>query len=102
VLGLAITAFTAAVPPYLRQGCNLVLDSSKQGPRRIEEIYPSGQRKPFTLSHDDALAFAREAAKAFGVGKSRTVDFDKELAKKDITVDGEKKDKKEKGKKARE
>ncbi len=101
VLGLAVTAFTASVSTYLRQGCNLVLDSSKPEPRRIEEVYPSGQRKPFTLAHDDALAFAHEAANAFGVGKSRTVDFDKERARTDVAVNGDKKEKKDKAKKAK-
>jgi CRISPR-associated protein Csb1 len=93
VLGLALTAFTSNVSGYLRQGCNLVLDASKPEPRRIEEVDPSGERKPFTLSHEKALAYAQEAANAFGVGKSRTVDFDKERAKRDVAGDGEKKTK---------
>lgn len=90
VLGLAVTAFTAPVSGYLRQGCNLVLDLSKDPPRRIQEVYPSGQRKAFTLSHEDALAYAREAAAAFGVGPSRTVDFDKERARRDVSPEGKK------------
>lgn len=98
VLGIAVTAFTSSVSGYLRQGCNLVLDTSKPEPRRIEEVYPSGQRKPFKASHEEALAFAKAAAKAFGVGESRTVDFDKERAKRDLAGDGEKK---AKGKKAK-
>jgi CRISPR-associated protein Csb1 len=98
VLGLTVTAFTANVSGYLRQGCNLVVDASKPQPRRIEEVYPSGERKPFTLSHQDAIQYARTAATAFGVGESRIVDFDKERAKRDVTDDGEKK---AKGKKAR-
>ncbi len=98
VLGIAATAFTSGVSGYLRQGCNLVLDASKQEPRRIEEVYPSGQRKLFTLSHDEALAYAKEAAKAFGVGESRTVDFDKDRAKRDVSGDGKKKAKDKKAK----
>jgi CRISPR-associated protein Csb1 len=96
VLGLAITAFTSNVSGYLRQGCNLVLDASKPQPRHVEEVYPTGERKPFTLSHDDALAYARAAAVAFGVGESRTVEFDKERAKRDVTGDGDKKKSKKK------
>jgi len=98
VLGLGLTAFTANVSGYLRQGCNLVLDGSKSQPRRIEEVYPTGERKPFTFLHGAALEYAAEAAKAFGISANRTVDFDKEGAKKDIAGDP---DKKGKGKKAK-
>lgn len=97
-LGLALTAFTANVTGYLRQGCNLVLDASKAVPRRIEEVHPSGERKPFTLAHDDALAYAREAASAFGVGNNRSVDFDRERAKRDVAGDEKKKGKAKKAK----
>ena len=98
ILGLALVAFTANVSGYLRQGCNLVLDGSKPEPRRMEEVYPSGERKSLALSQDNALAYALEAANAFGVGPSRTVDFDRESAKRDLAGDGEKK---AKGKKAK-
>lgn len=96
-LGLALTAFTANVSGYLRQGCNLVLDASRPDARRTEEVYPSGVRKPFQLSHASALEYAQETAKAFGVGTSRSVDFDRERAKRDLVGDG----KKTKGKKAK-
>ncbi len=98
VLGIAITAFTANVSGYLRQGCNLVLDKDKAQPRRVEEVHPSGDRKPFILPHDGALAYAREAANAYGVGPSRVVDFDRERAKRDLAGDGEKKPKAKKAK----
>ena len=91
VLGLALTAFTAPVSGYLRQGCNLVLDPSK--PRSVDEVYPTGERKPLTLTHDEALAYTKAAAGAYGVGASRSVDFDRERAKSDLG-DGEKKGKK--------
>lgn len=98
VLGLGLTAFTSNVSGYLRQGCNLVLDASKPQARRVEEVYPDGDRKPLTLSHGAALEYAAETAKAFGLGPSRTVDFDKEAAKKDIAGDSEKKGKAKKAK----
>jgi CRISPR-associated protein Csb1 len=98
VLGLALTAFTAPVSGYLRQGCNLVLDASKPEPRKVEEVHPSGERKPFALTHQDALAYAKAAAQAYGVGESKTVDFETERAKRDVAGDGEKK---AKGKKAK-
>jgi CRISPR-associated protein Csb1 len=97
VLGLSLTAFTANVSGYLRQGCNLVLDGNKASARRIEEVYPSGERKAFALSHDGALSLAKAAAVAFGVGENRAVDFDKERATRDLAGD----EKKPKGKKAK-
>jgi len=94
VLGLAVTAFTANVSGYLRQGCNLVCDASK--PRRIEAVYPSGERKPFTMTHEEAIAYAADTARVFGVGESRLVEFDKERAKRDAAGDPDKKPKSKK------
>jgi CRISPR-associated protein Csb1 len=95
ILGLALTAFThpSAFVGYLRQGCNLVLDSDAEPPREFLEVYPDGRRSPIVVAHHDALTYAKAAADDFGVGKSRTVDFDPELAKKDVAGDeGGKKD----------
>lgn len=89
--GLALTAFTANVPGYLRQGCHLVLDASKPQPRRIEEVYPSGARKPLSLTHDSAIAYAGATAAAFAIGPNRSVEFDKTKAKQDLGRDGDKK-----------
>lgn len=97
ILGLGLVAFTSNVSGYLRQGCNLVLDASKPNARTVLEVFPSGERKPFTLSHEAAIAYAQKAAESFKVGASRTVDFDKERAKRDAA--GE--EKKAKGKKAK-
>ena len=36
------------------------------------------------LTEESALAYAKAAAKAFGVGRNRTVVFDKALAKQDV------------------
>jgi CRISPR-associated protein Csb1 len=98
ILGLALVAFTASPSGYLRQGCNLVMDPDK--PRVFVEVYGDGRRQPATVSHGGALAFAKATATAFGVGKNRTVPFDKELAKKDIKgegTDGAGKEKKTRG-----
>jgi len=73
---------TAEPDAYLRQGCNLVLNPTQ--PAELIEVYRNGERKPFALSHDDALAFATLAAKAFGVGTGQTVAFDKKKAKDDV------------------
>jgi CRISPR-associated protein Csb1 len=98
ILGLALTAFTHNPSGYLRQGCLLVLDPSK--PREFVEVLPTGERKPATITHEAALKFATEAASSFGVGESRTVEFDKERAKKDVKGEGDTKTKKKKDKKA--
>jgi CRISPR-associated protein Csb1 len=97
ILGLALTALTHSPGGYLRQGCNLVSDSSK--PREFKCVYCDGRRENQTLEHSDALTYARAAAQAFGINPERTikfgtspdreVDFDKELAKKDISAERE-------------
>jgi CRISPR-associated protein Csb1 len=87
ILGLALTAFTHNPSGYLRQGCLLVLDPGK--PREFVEVYPAGERKPVTLTHDAALNYATATAKAFGVGDSQTVEFDKERARSDVTGQGD-------------
>ena len=84
ILGLALTAFTHNPSGYLRQGCLLVLDPRKSKDREFVEVLPTGERKPVTITHDDALKYATEAAKEFGVGKSETVPFDKERARRDV------------------
>ncbi len=93
ILGLALTAFTYPASGYLRQGCNLVLDPDKV--REFREVYGDGQRKDAMLTHEDALAYARAAAREFGIDPDRKVDltvlpdrevpFDTERAKKDVS-----------------
>lgn len=87
VLGLGLVAFTADSAGYLRQGCSLVLDADKPEPRRINEVYPNGERRPFTPAHEAVVAFAHAAAAAFGVGASREVNFDRDRAAREV-VDG--------------
>lgn len=82
ILGLALAAFTRLPAGYLRQGTILVSDPNK--PRTAEEVYPTGERKPCTVTHEAALEYAKEAAKAFVVGDNREVPFDAERAKKDL------------------
>jgi CRISPR-associated protein Csb1 len=94
VLGLALVAFTKGTSGYFRQGCNLVLNPDKPG--EFVEVYGDGRRVAAKATHDDALAYATAAAQAFGVGKDRTVDFDRALAKKDVQ-DTSKKGKAKKG-----
>jgi CRISPR-associated protein Csb1 len=86
VLGLALTALTAPQVAYLRQGCNLVPDVDK--PREFKLVNADGTREDMTLTHAEALAFAKAAADGFGVGPSESVPFDKKLAEKDVKGEG--------------
>ncbi len=79
ILGLALAAFTAPAPSYLRQGCNLVPSAS--GPREMTLVSADGKRESLSISQGQALEFAQEAARAFGVGKDRSVQFEVERAK---------------------
>jgi CRISPR-associated protein Csb1 len=88
VLGLALTALTAKQATYLRQGCNLVPDPDK--PRELKIVHADGRREDAAVTHPDALAYATAAAKAFGVGEGRTVEFDRVLAEKDVKGSEEK------------
>lgn len=82
VLGLTLVALTAPLQNYLRQGCNLVPDV--ENPRSIILVHADGTREKLKLAHDQALSYAKAAAKAFGVGAPQTVKFDPDLARKDI------------------
>jgi CRISPR-associated protein Csb1 len=86
VLGLALTAVTAAVSGYLRQGCNLVRDPDK--PQELVLVHTDGRREPVELSHETACRYATAAAGAFGVGKDREVPFAKEQADHELTDEG--------------
>jgi CRISPR-associated protein Csb1 len=89
LLGLALVAFTKPAVGYLRQGCNLVLDGDKRPESKV--VFPDGRREDSGLTHEAALAFAKKAAAAFGVGPSKTVKFDTKLAKDDTTGEGRRK-----------
>jgi CRISPR-associated protein Csb1 len=82
ILGLALIAFTTAPESYLRQGCNIVLNPDKQ--REFKLVFNDGRRDDVALTHEEILAYAKAAAKAFGIESDREVMFDKELAKKDV------------------
>jgi CRISPR-associated protein Csb1 len=75
ILGLGLFALTAPAALNLREGCNLVAVETK-----TELVNENGTRTEFNLTHDDALAFARKAAKAFGVGQARHFAYNPKLA----------------------
>ncbi len=97
VLGLALVALTHPADPYLRQGCLLVRDPDKADDCEFVAVLPTGTREPLSITLDDALAYARAAAEAFGVGEDRTVDFDKDRARREVA--GESGSQKKKGSK---
>jgi CRISPR-associated protein Csb1 len=78
ILGLALVAMTFDREHHLRQGCLLVGDPDR--PPIWELVAHDGTRKPVAPSGDAALSFAQDAANSFGVGESRTVEFDVKAA----------------------
>ncbi len=87
ILGLSLVAATAPLDGFLRAGCLLTLDPNDQG--AWEAVARSGSRSHVPLADEVALAYARVAASAFGVGENRRVAFNKDFAK----VDAKKKSK---------
>ena len=81
-LGLALVAATAPLDGLLRQGCLLTPDPD--APSSWAAVARDGTRQAIVLGAEAALAFAQDAAAAFGVGENRTVSFDKNLAKADV------------------
>jgi CRISPR-associated protein Csb1 len=89
LLGLALVAFSRPAVGFLRQGCNLVLDSERKSESQL--VFPDGRRMNSGLIHSDAIKFAKRAAEAFGVGESKTVKFDTSVAKAETIGDSKKK-----------
>lgn len=86
ILGLSLVAFTQPGAGYLRQGCNLVRDPEKTF--ACEVVYRDGRREALAITHEEAIGYAAEAAKAFGVAGERTVEFDKKRAAAEVNSDG--------------
>jgi CRISPR-associated protein Csb1 len=79
ILGLALVAFVAPAQLYLRQGCMLVASEKKPAAKQV--VWRTGKREGFTLSEDQVLAFAKDAAKDFVVGPAVQAVFDPKLVK---------------------
>lgn len=84
VLGLALVAATAPMDGFLRAGCLLTLDPSHPG--LWEAVDRDGQRRSVGIDAEAALAYASQAASAFGVGEGARVPFDKARARTDADV----------------
>ena len=82
VLGLALVAATAPTDGFLRAGCLLTLDPEHECV--WYSVARSGERVPVVLNAQTAVAYAHNAAAAFGVGENHTVKFEKKLAEDDL------------------
>jgi CRISPR-associated protein Csb1 len=82
ILGLSLAALTAPQETFLREGCQLVPDTDRPAEWRL--VHHNGCRESFLLSHEEALAYAEAAAKAFGVCQGRTADFKSEVARREL------------------
>ncbi len=89
VLGLALVAFFAPAELYLRQGCLLIASASKPAIRQV--VWRDGRREPLHVDFEAALTFARESAKAFGVGPDIQATFDPKLVKAKVESKSKKK-----------
>ena len=78
ILGLALVSLTAPVESSLREGCQLVPDLDH--PTEWKLVRHDGTRNDSPIPHDQAIAFATAAAKAFGVQQpAAPAAFDSEL-----------------------
>lgn len=96
ILGLALVVMTAPQEGNLREGCLLVRD--EQRPPKVELVYVDGRRETFKLSHEEAIDFASVAAREFGVGESKTFDFQSDAAKEHLAKSKEERKKARRGK----
>jgi hypothetical protein len=69
-------------------------------PRTFTLVNADGTRSELKLTHEQAIDFAKLAAKEFVIGESQAVKFDSDLAKKDIAGDGDVKQTRKKSAKA--
>lgn len=101
ILGLSLVAATEPIDGFLRAGCLLVPKASAK--TTWVKVARTGERSDVLLDAAAVRSFAKDAAKAFGVGGDRVVKFKSELAKQDLKAGdkGEKAGKKEKAQKAK-
>jgi CRISPR-associated protein Csb1 len=81
ILGLGLVAATAPLDGFLRAGCLLVPKASQTS---WVEVARTGERIDVALDDTAVIEFAKEAAKAFGVGENRVAKFLKDNAKNDL------------------
>jgi len=92
ILGLALIAATGPQDGFLRQGCLLTPDPG--APANWTLVLRSGAREQLKFAEGIVLAYAKAAAKEFGVGQDRLKEqFSKEAAKADLKEKSTKKPK---------
>ena len=96
ILGLALVAITHEHEHTLRDGCDLICDVKH--PLSWQLANPRKGFEPAEISHDAALAYAKKAATAFGVGPSLSGEFEPEKLKDALKVANDKKHKAKNGK----
>ncbi len=97
ILGLCLVAAAAPFDGFLRQGCLLTPAEEPTEVGGWKEVQRDGRRDTIELDYQAAIAAARSAAEAFGIGGPQTVEFDPALAKADLKEgDGAKRTKKPK------
>jgi CRISPR-associated protein Csb1 len=97
ILGLTLIAATEPVEAFLRAGCMVTPDP--ESPGHWESVARDGHRTRIDLTPQIVKDYAEAAAKRFGVGGSKRVKFEKDLAKEDLGETKERK-KQRKGAKA--
>jgi CRISPR-associated protein Csb1 len=78
ILSLSLICFTAPQETVLREGCQLIPDIER--PADWKCISHDGKSASLSVTHDAALAYAKVAAEAFGVGEDQDAAFDKKAA----------------------
>lgn len=94
VLGLGLFALVAPLDFDLREGCNLVVKETT-----MEAVSEDGTRTPLGWKRDEVLAFAKNAAAAFGVGEKRHFVFEASKAKEMLSGKAAEKEARKTGKK---
>lgn len=89
VLGIALVAAAEPVDAFYRQGCMLV--PHPEHPPAWTRVARDGARTALAMDRDALFAWAKEAARAFGVGPDRVVSFDKARAKAEVDAARKKK-----------
>jgi CRISPR-associated protein Csb1 len=82
ILGLALAALASPQPTTLREGCQLV--PARGRPPAWQLVERDGTRVSCEITQEAALAYAQQAAQAFGVGASLEAHFDSARARAEL------------------
>ena len=86
ILGLALVSITAPTNPSLREGCMLVKKPEMKDIWSLVKY--DGERKPFLLSHEEALSYASMSAEDFKVESGpQYYEFKSDFVRKIVAMD---------------